>query len=79
MRTVISFVIGVARFFYGFVFGDDWRVAVAVLLGLVASGFLIANQIPAWWPVPVIAIAMTWVSLQRSRPAQPSPNPGPRR
>lgn len=79
MRRVMSFVIGIARFFYGFIFGDDWRVAAAVLLGLIITGLLVANQIPAWWLVPVIAIAMTWVSLQRSRPAPPSTNPGPRR
>ncbi len=79
MSAVISFVVGVARFFYRFIFGDDWRVAVAVLLGLVASGFLIADQIPAWWLVPFLAIAMTWISLQRSHPSQPSSIPGPRR
>jgi O-antigen/teichoic acid export membrane protein len=79
MRRVVSFVIGVARFFYGFIFGDDWRVAAAVLLALLITGLLVANQIAAWWLVPAIAIAMTWVSLQRARPAQPSTNPGPRR
>ena len=79
MSTVVSFVIGVARFFYRFIFGDDWRVAVAVLLGLVATALLVAVQIPAWWLVPLVAIAMTWISLQRSHPSQPSPIPGPRR
>lgn len=79
MPSGISFVIGVARFFYRFIFGDDWRVAAAVLLGLIITGLLVADQIPAWWLVPVIAIAMTWVSLQRSRPSQPPSIPGPRR
>ncbi len=79
MSGVVSLAIGVARFFYRFIFGDDWRVAVAVLLGLVASGFLIADQIPAWWLVPLVAVAMTWVSLQRSHRSPPSSIPGPRR
>jgi hypothetical protein len=79
MRSVISFVIGVLQFFYRFIFGDDWRVAAAVLLGLVLTGLLIAEQIQAWWLVPMVAIAMTWVSLQRSHPPQPSSIPGPRR
>jgi hypothetical protein len=72
-------VIGVARFFYRFIFGDDWRVAAAVLLGLVLTGLLVAQQVQAWWLVPVIAIAMTWVSLQRSHPSQTSSTLGQRR
>jgi hypothetical protein len=79
MSTVASFVFGVGRFLYGFIFGDDWRVAAAVLLGLVASGFLIANQIQVWWLVPVIAIVQTWFSLQRAHQFRPSAIPGPRR
>jgi hypothetical protein len=79
MRTVASFVVGVARFLYRFIFGDDWRVAVAVLLGLVATTLLVADQIPAWWLVPLVAVAMTWSSLQRSHQSQPSSIPGPRR
>jgi len=79
MRTVMSFVIAVGRFFYDFIFGDDWRVAVVIVLGLFATGLLVAGQIPAWWLVPVLAIGMTWISLQRSHPSQPSPIPEPRR
>ncbi len=79
MRSAISFVIGVLRFFYRFIFGDDWRVAAAVLLGLVLTGLLVAQQVQAWWLVPVVAIVMTWVSLQRSHPSQTSSIPGPRR
>ena len=79
MSAVVSTVIAVARFIYDFIFGDDWRVAVAIVLGLVATGLLVANQISAWWLVPVLAIGMTWISLQRSHPSQPSPIPGPGR
>jgi hypothetical protein len=79
MSTVVSTVIAVARFIYDFIFGDDWMVAVVIVLGLVATGLLVANRISAWWLVPVLAIGMTWISLQRSRTPQPSPIPKPRR
>ena len=79
MSTAVSTLIAVARFIYDFIFGDDWRVAVVIVLGLVATGLLVANQISAWWLVPVLAIGMTWISLQRSHPSQPSPIPGPGR
>jgi hypothetical protein len=56
-----------ARFVYGFIFGDDWSVAVVILLGLVITAWLISNGIAAWWLVPSLAIAMTGVSLLRAR------------
>jgi len=66
-------VIGaVARFVYAFIFGDDWSVAVVILLGLVATGWLISNAISAWWLVPLLAIAMTGISLQRARRSRAS-------
>ena len=73
---VWSFVVDVVRFLYRFIVGDDWRVALAVVLGLVASGFLFAHDIRVWWVVPVIAIGQTWFSLRRSRQPQPSPTSG---
>jgi hypothetical protein len=79
MNTTMSGVIAVARFFYYFIIGDDWRVAVVVLLGLFATALLVAGRIAAWWVVPVLAIGMTWISLQRSHPSRPAPIPERRR
>lgn len=42
-------------------------MAVVMLLGLVASGLMVANGINAWWLIPVLAVAMTAVSLERRR------------
>jgi len=66
MKLVISTVVGVARFIYRFVVGDDWTVAMAILLALAATGVLVGNHISAWWLVPFVAIFMTGVSLRRS-------------
>ena len=66
MKLVISTVVGVARFIYRFVVGDDWTVAMAILLVLAATGVLVGNHISAWWLVPFVAIFMTGVSLRRS-------------
>jgi uncharacterized membrane protein YfcA len=66
MKLVISTVVGVARFLYRFVVGDDWTVALAILLALAATGVLVGNHISAWWLVPFVAIFMTGVSLRRS-------------
>jgi hypothetical protein len=66
MRMAFSGAVGVARFLYRFVVGDDWRVAVAMVLALAATGLLVRDGISAWWLVPVLAIVMTGVSLRRS-------------
>jgi hypothetical protein len=66
MRVVSSGVVGVGRFLYGFVVGDDWTVALAIVLALVATGVLVTNHVSAWWLVPLVAIFMTGLSLSRS-------------
>jgi multisubunit Na+/H+ antiporter MnhG subunit len=66
VKAVISAAIGVARFLYRFVVGDDWTVAVAIILALAATGVVAANHISAWWLVPFVAIFMTGVSLRRA-------------
>ena len=66
MRLVVSAVVGVARFLYRFVVGDDWTVALAIVLALAATGVLLTDHISAWWLVPIVAIFMTGVSLRRT-------------
>jgi len=66
LRAISSGVVGVARFLYRFVVGDDWTVAVAMVLALAATGILAADHVSAVWLVPFVAIAMTGVSLRRA-------------
>ena len=54
------------RFLYDFIVGDDWTVAVAVVIGLILSAILNVNHIVAWWLIPVIVVAMLGVSLRRA-------------
>lgn len=57
---------GIAVFAYDFVIGDDWRLALAVVLGLVASGVLARSGVPAWWALPVVIMVSLAVSLRRA-------------
>jgi hypothetical protein len=66
MRTIGSAAVGAARFLYRFVVGDDWRVALVVVIALAATRVLQAENVPAWWLVPLVAIVMTGISLRRS-------------
>jgi hypothetical protein len=58
-----GWLVSAGRFFYGFVVGDDWRVAAVVVLALIATAVLVANGINAWWLVPPVAVAMTAVAI----------------
>jgi hypothetical protein len=51
-------------FWYDFVVGDDWRIAIGVIVGLAATALVVhvAHQ-PAWWLLPVVVLAMLTVSL----------------
>jgi hypothetical protein len=53
-------------FWYDFVIGDDWRVAVGVVIALAAT-YLVARTttFPIWWLVPLAVLVLLPVSLYR--------------
>ena len=67
MSAALGFVVAVGRFLYGYIFGDDWVVAVVMLIAIAASAALVANHVNAWWLVPPAAVVMTGISLLRRR------------
>jgi fatty acid desaturase len=61
----VSYVIAFGRFWYDFVVGDDWTIAAAVAVALIAVGALSHAQIGAWWLLPVVVILFLTASLWR--------------
>jgi hypothetical protein len=57
-------------FWYGFIVGDDWRVAAGVFLALLITYLLSrATTAPTWWIVVVTVAGLLAVSIRRaSRP-----------
>jgi hypothetical protein len=53
-------------FWYDFVVGDDWRVAVAVVAGLVVTFVLARVGLPAWWVLPVAVLVALPLSLRHA-------------
>lgn len=53
------------RFWYDFVVGDDWTIAVGVVIALAATTLLVAAGIPAWWLLPVAVVILLGWSLRR--------------
>jgi hypothetical protein len=54
------------RFWWNFVIGDDWLVAVLVVLAIGATAVLAAANIAAWWVLPFAVPLVLWLSLRRA-------------
>ena len=66
MARIWSWIVAFGRFWYRFIVGDDWTVAVAALIGLAVTGILNANHIVGWWLIPIIVVVMPGISVQRT-------------
>ncbi len=63
MRFVASF----ARFWWDFVVGDDWTIAVGLVAALGLTAALAHNGVTAWWLVPLAVVGLLSFSLWRAR------------
>ncbi len=52
------------RFWYDFVVGDDWRVAVGVIGAITATWFATHHGRNWYWLLPVAVITLLAVSLR---------------
>jgi hypothetical protein len=62
MRRLKAF----GRFWWDFVIGDDWLVAVLVAIAIGATAALAHSGVNAWWLMPVAVLLVLWVSLRRA-------------
>jgi hypothetical protein len=54
-----------ALFWWDFVVGDDWRVAVGIALALGVTAALATTWASAWIVMPLAVAAVLWMSLRR--------------
>jgi hypothetical protein len=54
-----------AKFWWDFIVGDDWRVAVGIVLAFGLTALLETTSVPAWWVLPLGVAAVLWLSLRR--------------
>jgi hypothetical protein len=55
-----------AAFWYDFVVGDDWRVAVGVVIALAVTWLVSQSGAAAWWVMPVAFAVLLPLSLWRA-------------
>jgi uncharacterized membrane protein YccC len=63
---VIAALRGFGAFWWDFIVGDDWRIAVGVILALAVTSALATTTVPAWWLVPLAVAALLGLSLWRA-------------
>ena len=61
----MSYVRSFGRFWWNFIVGDDWRVAVGIALALGLTAVLATTSAPAWLVLPLAVAAVLWMSLRR--------------
>ncbi|HET6502779.1 MAG TPA: hypothetical protein VFG87_18645 [Amycolatopsis sp.] len=52
-------------FWYDFVVGDDWRVAVAVVVALAVTFGVSQAGVASWWILPVAVVLVLPLSVWR--------------
>jgi hypothetical protein len=62
----MSYIIGFFKFWYDFIVGDDWTIALAVALALVLTWLLThGSKMGVWWLLPLVVILTLAASLWR--------------
>jgi hypothetical protein len=51
------------NFWYDFIIGDDWSIAVGVVGGLALTAVLVRRGVDAWWLMPLAVTVLLAVSL----------------
>jgi hypothetical protein len=55
-----------AAFWYDFVVGDDWLIAVGVVIALALTYALSRAAVPSWWLLPLSLVLLLPLSLWRA-------------
>lgn len=61
----MRYLIGFGEFWYDFIVGDDWTIAVAVVIALFITRLLVRTGAPVWWLLPFVVLLFMGVSLWR--------------
>ena len=67
----MSRIAAFGRFWWDFVVGDDWLVALEIVIAIGATAALARTSVTAWWVLPVVVVLVLYTSLRRAiRPQQ---------
>jgi hypothetical protein len=67
----VSYLAAFARFWYGFIVGDDWVAAVGVVVALGLTALIAHRNVSAWWLMPLAVVALLATSVWRAGHSRP--------
>jgi hypothetical protein len=59
----VRYLVAFGLFWYDFVVGDDWSIAVGVVVAIAAAALLVNTGINAFWLVPLAVLGLLAASL----------------
>lgn len=62
----MKYLANFGQFWYDFIVGDDWTVAVGVVIALALTALLARSGVTAWWLMPLAVVALLTFSLRRA-------------
>jgi hypothetical protein len=60
----------VLRFIWDFIVGDDWRIAVGVVVALGITALIAGTSVAAWWILPIAVAGLLGFSVWRASGAR---------
>ena len=54
------------KFWYDFIIGDDWRVALGVTLAIALAYAITHELVDAWWLLPLAVTALLGMSVNHA-------------
>ena len=65
-RGIVTRTLALPRAVWEFVVGEDWRMAIGVVLALALTAFAAGSDIAAWWIMPAAVLGLLALATQRS-------------
>ena len=66
MSAVLARAKAILFFLYDFVIGDDWRVALGVVIALALTWAISRSTSTTWWILPIAVVVLLSLSLRRA-------------
>jgi hypothetical protein len=57
---------GLALGVWEFVVGDDWRIALGVVVAIALTALIAGTALAAWWVIPVAVLLLLALSIWRA-------------
>ena len=62
MNAIVRFAAAI----WDFVVGDDWRIAIVVIVALGVTAIVAGASVAAWWILPLATVAVLGLSVWRA-------------